>query len=69
MLPAKEAVIVANHVAKGFERLNSVPTSFLTAKAASMKWQTSKRGDHAEGRPCNCEAESPKEERTISAPK
>jgi len=37
MLPANDADIVASHVARGFDLLKPIPTSFRTAKAARMK--------------------------------
>ena len=65
ILPANEAVMVANHVARGLERLNPIPTSFLTARAARMKWQMSNSGDQAAGRPWRWDADKPKEERDM----
>ena len=54
-LPAKEAVIVANQVARGLDLLKGMPTSFLTARAAKMKWQMSNRGYQVAGMDCNWE--------------
>ena len=65
ILPAKEAVMVASQVARGLDLLNPSPTSFLTAKAARMKWQMSNRGDQALGRLWSWEADSPKEKRDM----
>ena len=65
MLPAKEAVMVASQVARGFDLLKPTPTSFLTARAARRKWQMSKSGDQATGRPCSWEADRPREERDM----
>ena len=65
MLPAKEAVMVASQVARGLDLLKLTPTSFLTARAARRKWQMSKRGDQAAGRPWSWEDDSPREERDI----
>ena len=44
-------------VARGFDRLKLTPTSFLTARAT--KWQMSKSGEQAAGKPRNWEADRP----------
>ena len=57
--------MVASQVARGFDLLKPTPTSFLTARAARRKWQMSKSGHQAAGRPCSWEADRPREERDM----
>merc|ERR1711874_548399 len=42
-----------------------MPTSFLTARAANRKWQISKSGAVAAGKPCRLEADRPTEESSM----
>ena len=53
ILPAKQAVMVAIQQASGFCLLNCSPTSFLTARAARLKWARSNSGNQVAGSPCS----------------